>query len=420
MRALAGCILLLWSGLAVAWEVRGEVGLEGRYFPHEGPEVKWHGNGSAYARAEVLHDWNRGRDLFTFIPYARVDEHDERRTHGDIRELSWIHVGNGWESRVGIRKVFWGVTEGRNLVDIINQTDQVDQVDGEEKLGQPMINLSWAPRWGTLDFFVLPGFRERTYPGEDGRPRFPIVVAEDEAAYESPAENERVDFAARGQFFIGDLELAVSHFSGTSREPRLVPNALRVPPQTIGPDFDHKLIPVYDVIDQTGLEMLMARGSWLWKLEAMSRSGQGERFEAATGGFEYAQSGLFGTSVDLDWILEYLWEEDRSNLAKSPFEHDWLIGQRFSFNDAAGTEVLWTLIQDQHSEEKVINLEASRRLGGDFKLTLEGRAYTDTGDPLTRAEVVQLGRQGRDIFDGERLTPFANDDFVQAELIWYF
>lgn len=435
MRALAGCILLLWTGLATAWEVRGEVGLEGRYFPHEGPEVKWHGNGSAYVRAEVLHDWNQGRDLFTFIPYGRVDEYDERRTHGDIQELSWIHVGNGWESRVGIRKVFWGVTEGRNLVDIINQTDQVDQVDGEEKLGQPMINLSWAPRWGTLDFFVLPGFRERTYPGEDGRPRFPIVVAEDEAAYESPAENERVDFAARGQFFIGDLELAVSHFSGTSREPRLIPNAALVSPAVAAqPDFEDRLIPAYDVIDQTGIELLWPQGGWLWKFEAISRSGQGdgfdpqrglfaggdERFEAATGGFEYTQVGILDTAMDLGWIVEYLWEEDRETLSRSPFEHDWLVGQRFTFNDTAGTEVLWTLIHDPHSEEKMVNLEASRRLGSDFKVSLEGRAYTDTGEPLTEAELLRRGRQGESVFDGQRLTPFANDDFIQAELIWYF
>lgn len=421
MRALAALLVFAVVPGAHAWQVRGELGLEGRYFDQAGPEVDWHHNGSVYGQVEILHDWNRGRDLFTFIPYARQDEHDQRRTHGDIRELSWIHVGSGWESRVGIRKVFWGVTEGRNLVDIINQTDQVDQVDGEEKLGQPMINFSWAPRWGTLDFFALPGFRERTYPGEEGRPRFPIVVAQDEAEYESAAENKRVDFAARGQFFIGDLELAVSHFSGTSREPRLVPNARLVPRvQAAQPGFEHKLIPFYDVIDQTGLEMLMARGSWLWKLEAISRSGQGERFEAATGGFEYAQIGLLGTSVDLDWILEYLWEENRNNLAKSPFEHDWLLGQRFNFNDAAGTEVLWTLIHDPHSEEKTINLEASRRLGDRFKLTLEGRAYTDTGDPLTRDEVIRLGRQGRNVFDGRRLSPFAADDFVQAELIWYF
>lgn len=126
MRGLATVWVLAVVPAAQAWQVDGELGLAGRYFDQPGPEVDWRYNGSVYGRAEILHDWNRGRDLFTFIPYARQDEHDERRTHGDIRELSWIHVGSGWESRVGIRKVFWGVTEGRNPVDMINQTDQVD------------------------------------------------------------------------------------------------------------------------------------------------------------------------------------------------------------------------------------------------------------------------------------------------------
>ena len=118
--------------LAPAWEFRGEVALEGRYFTQDSPypQADYDTNSSAYLKPEILHEWNDRDDLFTFIPYARVDENDSERTHWDIRELSWIHVGNGWESRVGIRKVFWGVTEGRHLVDIINQTDRV-------ALGQP-------------------------------------------------------------------------------------------------------------------------------------------------------------------------------------------------------------------------------------------------------------------------------------------
>src|SRR5690606_38466853 len=137
---------------------------------------------------EVLHDWNGGADYFTFIPFARLDQHDAERTHVDIRELSWIHVSDNWESRVGIRKVFWGVTEGRHLVDIINQTDFVDQIDEEEKLGQPMINLSTVRDWGTLDLYLLPGFRERTFAGQEGRPQIPIPITADRALYESGAE----------------------------------------------------------------------------------------------------------------------------------------------------------------------------------------------------------------------------------------
>ena len=61
-------------------------------------------------------------DSFTFQPFIRIDQQDEERSHFDIRELAWLHVGNDWELRTGIRKVFWGVNESQHLVDIINQT----------------------------------------------------------------------------------------------------------------------------------------------------------------------------------------------------------------------------------------------------------------------------------------------------------
>ena len=168
-KAAVAAVLLGCSVTAMAWEWRGELGLEGRYFTAgPGSAGYWH-NGSMYLQGQLLHEWNDRRDLFTFEPFYRVDENDDKRTHGDIRELIWIHVADRWESRIGIGKVFWGVTEGRHLVDIINQTDAVEQQDLESKLGQPMINLSMVRDWGTLDFYLLPGFRERTIPGRRGR-----------------------------------------------------------------------------------------------------------------------------------------------------------------------------------------------------------------------------------------------------------
>ncbi len=79
----------------------------------------------------------------------------------------WVMIG---ETRVGVRRVFWGVTEFQHLVDIINQSDSVEDIDNEDKLGQPMINLSLVKDWGIVDFFVLPYFRERTFAGAEGRP----------------------------------------------------------------------------------------------------------------------------------------------------------------------------------------------------------------------------------------------------------
>jgi hypothetical protein len=51
-------------------------------------------------------------------------------------------------------------------VDIINQTDLVENIDGEDKLGQPMVHFSYFGDWGVVDFFLLPYLRERTYPGK--------------------------------------------------------------------------------------------------------------------------------------------------------------------------------------------------------------------------------------------------------------
>src|SRR5690606_10000079 len=225
MRAIA--VFLLCLGLMTdtfGWEVRGAASLEERYFPHESTVVSWQWNSSLALTAEVLHDWNDRNDLFTFVPYVRLDEHDSERTQVDIRELSWVHVEPNWESRVGVRKVFWGVTEGRHLVDIVNQTDFVDQIDEEEKFGQPMINFSTVTDWGIFDVYALIGFRERTFPGEEGRPRLPIPIDADASVYESAAEDHRIDFAARWQLYLGDWQIAISHFSGTSRDPLFVSN----------------------------------------------------------------------------------------------------------------------------------------------------------------------------------------------------
>ena len=76
-----------------------------------------------------------------------------------------------WELRLGIGKVFWGVTESRHLVDTINQSDGVEDIDGEAKLAQPMATLSWIRDWGVVELLVLPYFRERTFAGVEGRPR---------------------------------------------------------------------------------------------------------------------------------------------------------------------------------------------------------------------------------------------------------
>ena len=112
-----------------------------RYFFNEG---EYAGQKEHYlsiaVQPEYFIEWKDGKYSFKFTGFARLDQHDNRRTHADIRELYWQYVEGSSELSIGLKKVFWGVTESSHLVDIINQTDAVESFDGEQKLGQPMIH----------------------------------------------------------------------------------------------------------------------------------------------------------------------------------------------------------------------------------------------------------------------------------------
>ena len=357
-------------------QVFGMVGGEVRLFPASPlfEEQRQH-SASLVFRPEFRHRWARGRQSIVFEGFLRLDAADEQRSKVDIRELTYQQAWSAVELRVGIGKVFWGVTESQHLVDIINQTDLVENIDREEKLGQPMVNVALVQSWGTLGVFVLPGFREQTFPGEKGRLRFPLVVTPDSAVYESDAGRKHIDLAARYSHFIGAWDIGLSHFYGTSRDPRLVPGT-----DSAGNDV---LIPHYDLIHQTGLDLQVTSGGWLLKFEGITRSGQGERYFAATGGFEYTFVGVFGTAADVGVLTEYLWD-DRGRRAPTALQSDVFLGSRLTLNDIQSTEMLAGMFIDPANGSTLFRLEAARRVGDSWRLEVEAAAFVGIAvdDPL--------------------------------------
>lgn len=383
-------ILTSLPGQVVANEWTGYISAEYRAFANKPAYPRQHDNNASLAvQPEYYTDWDNSRQSLTFVTFARWDENDDERSHADIRELTWLKATDTWELRAGIRKVFWGVTESQHLVDIINQTDLVEASDGEEKLGQPMVNLALKNDWGTVDLFVLPGFRERTFPGPEGRLRFALPVDTDNPLYESSREDRHIDYAARWSHYIGDWDIGLSYFNGTSREPRLIPNT----------GFT-ALIPVYDLIEQLGLDLQATIEDWLWKAEVINRSGQGDSYTAMTGGFEYTFVGVMESQADLGMIAE-LMVDDRGDDATTPFADDILIGARLTLNDEQSTELLFGIIQDLDDSTRLLSLESSRRIGNNWKVSLEGQAFMD-------------------IPDNDALAGIKEDDYLQLEVVRYF
>lgn len=374
----AGILSAALSGQAIAVEIAGKIDFEVTVYSDEGQfaDQDYRYNLSAAAAPEFYWQWNDGDDDLTFIPFVRGDQRDSERSHGDIRELTWTHISGPWEWRTGIRKVFWGVTEFNHLVDVINQTDAVDAFDGEEKLGQPMVNLSRVTDIGIFDAFVLPGFRERTFAGEDGRLRGGLLVDTDNATYESGDDEKHVDFALRWSHSLSVFDIGAYWFKGTDREP-----LLQFDPAT------NTLVPFYQQVTQYGLDLQATVDSWLWKLEALHRDSDRERFAAVQAGFEYTLYGIRESAADLGLLLEYGWDE-RGEGGNSVAQNDIYLGARLTLNDANDTAILMGASYDRDFSTRTFLVEASRRLNDNWTVALEALIFnaSDTADPAAAIE----------------------------------
>lgn len=391
-RLLAGLLLLTPPSLP-AGEWSGYVEGQGRWFTQQAlADSQTDRTLSLAVEPEFYQAWDEDRQSLTFRPFGRWDSQDNQRTHADIRELSWTYAGDEWELLAGIGKVFWGVTEALHLVDVINQTDLVENPDGEQKLGQPMLKLSFEKRWGLLDLFVLPGFRERTFPGERGRLRTHPRIDTDLASYESNRGQHHLDFAIRWSNSIGDWDIGLAHFNGTDRDPELLPQH--------DPAGELVLAPHYVLMRQTSLDLQATKGEWLWKLEALYRSTSEEAFVSATGGFEYTYVGLADSVMDLGVLAEYLYDE-RGDDAPLPFENDLFVGLRLTANDAQSSELLAGVIKDLDTSSWMFNLEASRRLGDSWKASAQVRLWID-------------------VAPDDLLRDFSQDDYLELSLARYF
>jgi len=379
-------LMLLMPLWVQALEINGHIGTSVFLFSNDPSYSQQHTHKqqwSLIAEAEFYQAWNDDQDSLLFKPYARIDQYDKERSHFDIRELLWLHAEENWELRTGISKVFWGVNEFNHLVDIINQDDLVDNITSEEKLGQPMINLTLLRDWGTIDLFILPGFRERTFPGKAGRLRSPAPVDTDNAQYESSAGNKHVDFSLRWSHTFDDYDVGIYYFRGTNRDPHFIPVQQS--------DGEFGLIPYYDQIDQFGMDFQATLEDWLWKLEMIKRKGKFDNYAALSGGFEYTFYTIFDSSIDLGIITEYSWDE-RNDPSIGQFQNDIMFGSRFAFNDAQSSELLAGWIQNvDQSKLRSFQIEASRRLGDSWKISLDLRLFSDHKyNPVSEDDHIQL------------------------------
>lgn len=444
--------LLSTSPTAIAGGFEASIAPELTWYPADNgnPQTDYNSNTSVAFTAGG--SWGGRYHLIDVELFAREDEQDPNRSHDDIREALLTLVAGNVELQAGIGRVFWGVTEAAHIIDVINQDDYVENIDGEDKLGQQMVALKWYSPIGDFSAYLLPKFRERVFPSQSGRPQFPVDIHEEDAQFESDKGVDHSDYAFRWKTYLGPLDIGLSYFDGTAREPRLVPcyrsgttrasadgsssdtpncdlesgipnqppalltllndtlallglaqnsqeQATQVEQEILS---EISLVPHYDLMQQVGLDLQYTIGSTALKLEAVQRSQLNTDFLIADIGFEHTVNGIFNSDVDASLVVEYLYDErvdDERFLAL--FGDDVFVGSRIGINNAADTQMLGGVIIDRQHGSRLYSLETTTRLTDDMLLSLEARFISNAGedDPIKFSE---------------------NEDSVRVQVNYYF
>jgi hypothetical protein len=360
-------ILLSFNVVA---DISGNINYEGAHFFQDGLYAdQKNSNNSIYTNISYFANIKESSS-FNLKIFARSDENDENRTHADIRELYMLNSWDNFEIKYGINKIYWGAVEFNNLVDVINQDDFVEGFGSDEKLGQPMVQLTYLYDTGNFDFFILPYFRERQFTSVDGgRPRWTLEV-EDNPWYEDEKKEKHIDFALSNTQTLGDFDVRLSYFDGTDREPVLSPI---INPITLQP---LKLQAMYYQMQQAGLDITAVLSSWLLKFETIFKKTTLDEYNATSAGFEYTIVGLIGRA-DLGLITEIA-QDSRAEKATTLYQNDVMIGTRLTLNDAASTTFLLGAMFDQDDGANVYSLEFERRLFNSFKIKIESVYYKNT------------------------------------------
>ena len=352
-------IALLLAQPAFAVEINGTLSSRLDFYPNHADGTASEGR-SAEVKIDAFHDFGESRIVGEFI--ARGDEKDSGRQITEARQAYLRTPLAGFDVFVGNRQEFWGKTESKNVVDVINQSDAAANEGKSGKLGAPSISAERYLDIGDLQLWYIFSFREKTFNDSDAHPSSGLPV--NSAQYARKDGKDADDFAARFSSFAGDWDLAGSVFYGTARDPIL----------SVASDGS-ALNPYYALQKSIGLEAQYTGDVTLLKWESLHGTQSSligaHDFAAAVAGIEYTYYGPFETIWDFGLIGE-IQHDDRPQAAANQFV---VAGVRLVFNDIADSNILFLASVDRKADQSFVSLEASRRINDVTSVKLTSQFY---------------------------------------------
>jgi hypothetical protein len=356
-----------FMGCLPSVQASGHVAADGRVFAYA-PKYAGQSRGdgvSLVAEPQFEMKSEDGTHAATVRPFYRLDPNDEKRSHADLREGSYrLSVGH-FQAGVGAGIFTWGVLESYKPTDVMNQTDFVEATDFSAKLGQPYGSVGWVGDSAALKLYYLPYFRDRTFQGLRGRPRFSVPIDTDDPIFANRNGRWQPSAAARFTLNLGDFDLGAGLFTGLSREPRFVAEL------TTG-----QISPRYDLMHQGSVDAQWTLGALVLKTEGFARL-WGDSLRAFAGGGAGADYTFFKVAGDGDvsFAAEFLFDTRPKDAAPTFFDHDAFLGTRIAFNDTSSTELVAGAVFDVLDQSTFGRAGISRRFGDHWRVSLDTSVF---------------------------------------------
>ena len=285
----------------IYWELNNEKTFETRIFHKENAYEYQKNTYAVNLKSELFIEPYKNINVL-IEPKYRYDHHDKERSLFDISQAYFLYFNDYSEFKVGKDKVFWGVTELKNLVDIINSPDDSSGED-KSKLGQSLISYSYInEKIGFVDLIYMPLFHEPTKIGKRGRLRLNLPTQNYNTTYEGGAGRKVPSWAVKWQNSYGESDISLQFFRGTSRSSSTLPKL---------EDSQIKYFSGHERITQLGSFFQKIYGPIIFKFEGIKRNGQKnakyerENFYSYITGFEYVITRVFDNVWDLNIFAEY-------------------------------------------------------------------------------------------------------------------
>lgn len=363
-------LLSLTYGFNVqSMDIDGFLGLDAIYFPNtdlsndEVDEI-YSVVGEIRSRGEIFENLNYEVRLYS---QKGIAEYKEGYFDPTIAKVSWLE--DSYQIDIGYDLLYWGVTEGINVINIVNQRDQIRDYFLKQGLGQSMVAVSYFGDNVTLDAYILPKFEELNFGGTQRPWGLGLPVDDSQSTYESSQGKYHTDYAARLSGRIDDLEYGLIYFDGTYRKPLYNVE-----------DSGKYLIPYYIQGSTVGLDAQYIIGSNIYKLElGYFNPDSFKDYISTTFGVERTlDSSLIGDGDSTVYIEYYYDSRQDDNMVA--FQNDLFLACKYRTYNYYDVETIIGSIVDTQYGSVIGTFEMSGKITSDVKVSLEFIYFSSSKD----------------------------------------